>query len=243
MGIGVVILIVAIANVTNIGEISDHSSYGFDRVDIAAPGRSILSSVPGNAYDYIDGTSQAAPHVAGVAALLMKRLPNLTPAQIAARIKRTAMRMTTMTGMVEAGGMVDARAALEDVGPLQLGATSTSNSITVSWAPLAGATRYEIERDGSVVNNGAGTTHTHGVLTQDTGHIYRVRAFVGTNTGAWSHRLMAKASTMPTSDGFVRESPHPYPNDFERNYVVRKPGATRLRVHFSRIDTLPGDTV
>ena len=235
--------IVSVGNVTNIGELSDHSTYGPDHVDIAAPGRSILSTVPGNGYVHDDGTSQAAPHVAGVAALLMKRFPNLTVAQVAARLRRTAMRMTTLNGMVGAGGMVDARAALEDVGPIELGATSQPGRITLSWNAQPGATRYDVERDGAVVNNGTATSHVHTSLAVDSGHIYRVRAIIGSSTGAWSHRLMAKASLMPTSEPFVRESLHPYPNDIERTYVVRKPGATRLRVHFSRLDTLPEDTI
>ncbi|WP_305044108.1 S8 family peptidase [Geoalkalibacter sp.] len=41
------------------------------RVELAAPGRSIVSAARGNQYRSLDGTSQAAPHVAGVAALLM----------------------------------------------------------------------------------------------------------------------------------------------------------------------------
>jgi subtilisin family serine protease len=235
--------ILSVANVTNIGELSDHSTYGSDHVDIAAPGRSILSTVPGNDYLYDDGTSQAAPHVAGVAALVMKKFPNLSVVQVADRLKRTAMRMTTLNGMVGAGGMVDARAALEDVSPIQLGATSASRSIRVSWSAQPGATRYDIERDGTVVNAGAGTSHVHGGLAVDSGHIYRVRAIVGSRTGAWSHRLMAKASLMPTSEPFVLQSPHPYPNGFSQGYVVTKPGATRLRVHFSRVDALPGDVI
>lgn len=39
-------------------------------VDIAAPGVDILSSLPGNRYGRMDGTSMATPHVAGVAALI-----------------------------------------------------------------------------------------------------------------------------------------------------------------------------
>ena len=216
--------ILGVSNVTNIGEISDHSSYGRDHIDIAAPGRSILSSILDNDYGTIDGTSQAAPHVAGVAALVRKSFPALTAAQIADRLVRTAMRMTTMTDMVRANGIVDARAALEDVGPVQPSAMSAAGRITLSWAAQPGATRYDVERDGTVVSNGTATTHVHSGLVVNSGHIYRVRAIVGTSTGAWSYRLMAKASLMPTSEPFVRESLHPYPNDFEQTYIVRKTG-------------------
>jgi subtilisin family serine protease len=65
--------------------IPDWSFWG-DFVDLAAPGVNILSTVPGGSYEYKDGTSMAAPHVAGAAALLMSRYPTLGAARIKAII-------------------------------------------------------------------------------------------------------------------------------------------------------------
>lgn len=56
------------------------SNFG-SRVDIAAPGVGIISIVPGG-YKPKNGTSMAAPHVAGVAALLLSINPSLTPQQV-----------------------------------------------------------------------------------------------------------------------------------------------------------------
>lgn len=57
--------------------------------DIAAPGVGIKSSVPGG-YEVWDGTSMAAPHISGVAALLLSTDPSLTPDQIEEIIIETA---------------------------------------------------------------------------------------------------------------------------------------------------------
>ena len=47
------------------------SNYGVETVDIAAPGQNILSCLPGGAYGYMTGTSQATAFVTGAAALVM----------------------------------------------------------------------------------------------------------------------------------------------------------------------------
>jgi subtilisin family serine protease len=54
------------------------SSYG-DYVDVTAPGSSVWSTYPGNSYRFMGGTSMAAPHVSGLAALVLSLNPEVTP--------------------------------------------------------------------------------------------------------------------------------------------------------------------
>jgi thermitase len=63
----------------------DFSNYG--KIDVAAPGEDILSTVPGG-YDAWDGTSMASPHVAALAGLLAAQ--GRTAPEIRKRIQRTA---------------------------------------------------------------------------------------------------------------------------------------------------------
>ena len=64
------------------------SNFG-QSVDIAAPGVCILSTVPGNGYFVASGTSMAAPHVAGAAALYIADHPRARPAQVKAALVGT----------------------------------------------------------------------------------------------------------------------------------------------------------
>jgi len=60
-------------------------------VDIAAPGVSIYNTHKNGGYMSISGTSQAAPHVAGLAALIGARFPIYTTAQVRSAIESTAV--------------------------------------------------------------------------------------------------------------------------------------------------------
>ena len=73
--------IVSVAAIDNTGGLAWFSNYGKTTVDIAAPGEGILSALPADSeypqpgWGWLDGTSMAAPHVSGTAALVASRLP------------------------------------------------------------------------------------------------------------------------------------------------------------------------
>ena len=58
------------------------TNWGHDSVDVSAPGTDITSSVPDGLWETWDGTSMAAPHVAGIAALVRAQNPAFSVAQL-----------------------------------------------------------------------------------------------------------------------------------------------------------------
>lgn len=62
--------------------IAEFSNYGKKEVDVFAPGVFIYSTTPGGQYDYASGTSMASPVVAGLAALIRSRYPELSAVQV-----------------------------------------------------------------------------------------------------------------------------------------------------------------
>jgi len=91
---------------------SGFSNYGYS-VDIAAPGSSILSTVPTSSVGFMSGTSMAAPVVAGVAALIKANEPYLSNSAIESRLYETASDKGTYGyDIVYGHGIVNAAAAL-----------------------------------------------------------------------------------------------------------------------------------
>ena len=67
--------ILCVAALNNGGYLTSFSSYGRSTVHIGAPGEDVPTTAPGNAYENFTGSSAAAPHVAGVLALLKAQTP------------------------------------------------------------------------------------------------------------------------------------------------------------------------
>ncbi|MEX2578827.1 MAG: S8 family serine peptidase [Verrucomicrobiales bacterium] len=104
---------ITVASVDSFGEISGFTNYGVRSVQIAAPGEDIKSALLGGGTGVMNGTSQAAPAVAGVAARIRSEHPELTASDLRRIIERSANRESGLAEWVDAGAILDATAALE----------------------------------------------------------------------------------------------------------------------------------
>ncbi|PEQ95953.1 hypothetical protein CN481_03010 [Bacillus sp. AFS006103] len=129
--------ILSVAAITNTGNLASFSNYGATSVDVAAPGQSILSTLPLNNYAYFDGTSMATPHVTGTAALVTAASPTLTPLQIKDTIMKTVTKLSSLTGKTVTGGLINAGAAVSididgEIPGVPLKGTSVSSTLNTS---------------------------------------------------------------------------------------------------------------
>ncbi len=88
------------------------SNFGLTKVDVAAPGAQILSTVSNQAYQNMSGTSMATPLVTGLAVLVKAANPNLTYREVIQIIRGSVDRKASLTNKVASGGRVNAYRAV-----------------------------------------------------------------------------------------------------------------------------------
>lgn len=99
--------IISVAASTPENTLSSFSNYGIQSVDIAAPGTNILSTSLNGEYSYKNGTSMAAPHVAGAAALLKSYMPFLSTFELKYIILLSSSKSINLSGKVLTGGILN----------------------------------------------------------------------------------------------------------------------------------------
>jgi subtilisin family serine protease len=214
--------VIAVGATNSSDQIASWSCRG-PEVELSAPGVSITSTYPNDIYASASGTSMAAPHVAGAAALVIKGVPvdqngdgRVNQVDVRLCLQRTALDLGSAGRDTAYGyGRVRADAAVTvcqsipspdtpPAAPPDLVVTATGrNYVSLAWQDnSANETGFELERcTGSGCTNfaliatlGANTTtYTDSGLARRTTYRYRVRA--RNNAGASAYSNMVTATT------------------------------------------------
>ena len=99
--------LIVIASTTKRGSLSSFSNIGKKSVDVAAPGSSIYSTLPGNGYGNMSGTSMATPTSVGVAAEILSHFPALTGLQLKNVLIDSVTKVERFDDLMVSGGRVD----------------------------------------------------------------------------------------------------------------------------------------
>lgn len=104
---------VVVAASTSSGNRANFSNFGLTKVDVAAPGAAVLSTITGGGYASWDGTSMATPQVVGVAALVLSVNPSLSPQQVREILIHSVDEKPAFKGKIDSGGVINAAKAVE----------------------------------------------------------------------------------------------------------------------------------
>jgi thermitase len=105
--------VISVAALDRNDQLTSFSNYGLKTVHIAAPGKDILSTWLENGFREASGTSMATPVVAGVAALVLSKNPNMSVDDLRKHLLESVDKLPSVKGKVVTGGRINAAKAVE----------------------------------------------------------------------------------------------------------------------------------
>lgn len=123
--------VISVAATDRYDNLASFSNYGATSVDLGAPGVGIYSTRLNGTYASMSGTSQAAPQVTGVVALLAAVKPGITVGEIRSAILGSAQPVPGLAGKTVTGGRLDAAGALA----IALGSPVPPDSVSIAPTP------------------------------------------------------------------------------------------------------------
>ncbi len=227
-------------------------------LDLLAPGSAINSSVVGGGFASWNGTSMAAPHVAGAWAVMKSVKPTASVAEILTALQEQGAMVTdSRNGLSMARIQIDdAIAVLSGDGvdvpsaPIATPATAVYNTgFTANWGRVTGATGYRLD----VSTSDTFSSYVSGYDGLDTGkqnslaitglsasttYFYRVSAYNTAGTGLVSNVITVTTASVPTAPTFPIANA---PTQVTSNEVTADwssvPGATGYRLDVSTSNT------
>jgi thermitase len=113
--------LMVIASTAQNGGLSYFSNVGKRSVDLAAPGSDIYSTVPGNRYASMSGTSMATPTSVGMLAEVLSQYPTLNPAELKQLAIDSVTKLSAFTPYMVSGGRANMANMLKNASQLQSG--------------------------------------------------------------------------------------------------------------------------
>jgi len=210
--------LLSVAATDNQDALAWFSNYGSTTVDVAAPGEDVYSTMLGGGYQYLSGTSMAAPHVAGVAGLIISAHPNLSNVDLVNIIKDSVDKKDGLNDKTLTKGRINAKTALEYANTVftldSVVIEKDTKNIVMSisfYTDARAASKFVFNQDGSLIvplyvgsSDGKyyGTTDFTNTISASAVTIPGALRLLNMGTG-YSKDITVSTVSYSTNDGFI----------------------------------------
>ena len=219
--------------------VGEYDGVYVDDLAVRCPG-----AFTGSETAWMDGTSMAAPHVTGTAALVLAQWPGAPVSYVRRALLGSVTPDAQLSPFVATGGMVNARAAIDDAGPTPFslvgpanGAAVASGLQTLTWGATSdaktGVQKLQLIVDGKVAADNLPPTATQLEYHFAEGlHGWTIRAIDNVGRSTYAPPASIRVDSVPPSVSFSAS-----PRKLRR--LVRR-GRARLRVKVNEAARVSG---